>query len=483
MHRLTYHILLICGLLLYPLTHAHAATFEVTSNGDDDCGDLACNLQAALTTAQNNDDNDVLNLAAGVYNIPGETFFYIADDGNPDGTEENFSLTLQGTDAATTILDGGNVKEVLFIRTTTLSDDSAAALHISGLTLRNGFQPASGMTSRAGGLFVLTESAPVVVEGCLLHDNGTPNLGGAAYIETVHGNVTVQSNHFLENAAVDRGGGLMALTGDGTIMAVNNVFAHNTARLGGASLLDTDNGRIALINNTFYENDAITAVPNDGRGGGIFIVTRFDDSEADIYNNLFYLNRAGEQGDDIFANVDGDDNLIFAPLRLFNNLFAEFCSVDLGGCDPTALGDDEGDNVIGEDPLLLDPASGDFHLQAGSPLIGQGSGLAPDLPGMDFEGDPRVLGATPDIGADEASTCGDGSVNTNTGETCDDGNTAANDGCDASCQLESGFTCAGEPSVCSEDSGGNGNGSNGGGSDGSDNGNAGGGCSLMRSIH
>src|SRR5262249_52894270 len=34
-------------------------------------------------------------------------------------------------------------------------------------------------------------------------------------------------------------------------------------------------------------------------------------------------------------------------------------------------------------------------------------------------------------------------------EQCDDGNTTAGDGCDASCKLESGWTCMGTPSVCS----------------------------------
>ena len=44
------------------------------------------------------------------------------------------------------------------------------------------------------------------------------------------------------------------------------------------------------------------------------------------------------------------------------------------------------------------------------------------------------------------SVCGNGQVEA--GEACDDGNTDPVDGCDASCQLESGFICGGEPSSC-----------------------------------
>jgi cysteine-rich repeat protein len=46
----------------------------------------------------------------------------------------------------------------------------------------------------------------------------------------------------------------------------------------------------------------------------------------------------------------------------------------------------------------------------------------------------------------DAGTCGDGMV---VGvEQCDDGGTAAGDGCDPSCRIEIGATCAGEPSAC-----------------------------------
>lgn len=49
--------------------------------------------------------------------------------------------------------------------------------------------------------------------------------------------------------------------------------------------------------------------------------------------------------------------------------------------------------------------------------------------------------ATPNI-------CGDGTILD--GETCDDGNRTAGDGCDATCQTETGYDCTGEPSSCAE---------------------------------
>ena len=45
-----------------------------------------------------------------------------------------------------------------------------------------------------------------------------------------------------------------------------------------------------------------------------------------------------------------------------------------------------------------------------------------------------------------ADVCGDGVISG--AEACDDSNTAANDGCDAACAIETGFNCTGTPSVC-----------------------------------
>jgi cysteine-rich repeat protein len=47
--------------------------------------------------------------------------------------------------------------------------------------------------------------------------------------------------------------------------------------------------------------------------------------------------------------------------------------------------------------------------------------------------------------------CGDGLLRG--AEQCDDANTNAGDGCDAVCRIERGFSCAGEPSTCNADCG------------------------------
>jgi hypothetical protein len=56
-------------------------------------------------------------------------------------------------------------------------------------------------------------------------------------------------------------------------------------------------------------------------------------------------------------------------------------------------------SLNGQDPLLVNPAAGDLHLQAGSPAIGRGQAL-PEASAVDIDGQPRVQGVI-DLGADE----------------------------------------------------------------------------------
>ncbi|HEY5950286.1 MAG TPA: EGF domain-containing protein [Kofleriaceae bacterium] len=47
-----------------------------------------------------------------------------------------------------------------------------------------------------------------------------------------------------------------------------------------------------------------------------------------------------------------------------------------------------------------------------------------------------------------SDACGDATVNA--GEGCDDGNSSSGDGCSATCDVETGYTCGGSPSICED---------------------------------
>jgi len=73
-----------------------------------------------------------------------------------------------------------------------------------------------------------------------------------------------------------------------------------------------------------------------------------------------------------------------------------------------------------------------------------------------FELGPNRCGAGMTCSTVAAAVCGNGQIQA--GESCDDFNTANGDGCDATCQVESGYACTGTPSVCIPTGGGCGDG-------------------------
>jgi cysteine-rich repeat protein len=103
------------------------------------------------------------------------------------------------------------------------------------------------------------------------------------------------------------------------------------------------------------------------------------------------------------------------------------CIIDLSGC-AGACGDGE-----------VQPAQEDCD---GSDLDGE------TCASLSF--DSGILSCDSSCGFDTSAcvgpTCGNGTIEG--AETCDDGNTQGTDGCDATCQVEAGFECTGEPSIC-----------------------------------
>jgi cysteine-rich repeat protein len=132
----------------------------------------------------------------------------------------------------------------------------------------------------------------------------------------------------------------------------------------------------------------------------------------------------------------------FAGLTTFMVLAA--CGDDAGtgaGGSTVGGGPSDGGSDTGGAPVGAGPSSG------GAPSGGAPSGGAPSG-GAPSGGAPVVGGSNTggDGGAPPTPNCGDGDIEG--AEACDDGNTAASDGCSASCTVESGWSCDGEPSSC-----------------------------------
>jgi hypothetical protein len=106
-----------------------------------------------------------------------------------------------------------------------------------------------------------------------------------------------------------------------------------------------------------------------------------------VIGNLFYFDQSTlKKHVDVRSNVDAT-SFVFA-----NNLW--FAYGDVGGSGPD-LPVRETDGIVGRDPLLFAPESGDFRLRSDSPAVGAGlvlEELTEDHQGTEYK-DPPSIGA------------------------------------------------------------------------------------------
>ncbi len=187
---------------------------------------------------------------------------------------------------------------------------------------------------------------------------------------------TIQNNTIYENS-----GGISGC--DGTIQ--NNTIHGNSGR----GIYGCDG---TIQNNAIYENF----------GGGLH------HCYGNIQNNIIYGNTADYPGGGL-ASCKGTirNCIIWQNTAPTGAQVDNYCATPSYSCIQDWVGGGTG-NIL-DNPELVDPTSGDFHLQPNSPCIDAGE----NVPGLtqDFEGDPRPYDAVTwesrgdgsdfDIGADE----------------------------------------------------------------------------------
>ena len=403
-------------------------------------------FQSALTEAQSNEEDDTINVAAGTYNIT-STLTYSTNNG-----DNGHKLTIQGAGADQTVLNGGGSVQILDINTDaddnggdaggdiTIKDmafengrgDSGAGVYVHGysinITIKENTFSGNSADSQGGGAVADSFSGTVTIKNNTFSANSS-YYGGGVNADSYSGTVTIKNNTFSGNSADYSGGGVNACSVSGTVIITNNTFSGNSADYGGGVDAYSDSGTVTIINNTFSQNSAnyymgggvdaysysgtVTIINNTFSGnsakcgGGVYASLHYDLATLSIYNNILYNNIAnagGNDGDDLRICSDCDGNYIGSIVNLYNNDFSGNADFGTGHSEDLCitLTDNyhHADNIQ-EDPQFVDPVNGDFHLKSNSPCIDKGNNSAPELPDTDFEGNPRILGSAPDIGADE----------------------------------------------------------------------------------
>ena len=223
-----------------------------------------------------------------------------------------------------------------------------------------------------------------------MHNEFTKNsarVGGGYWIHTLAGNIS--HNLFDANSASWSGGFELHAGSANKVEVFNNVFFNNTAKEGGDSVITRH--ATHFINNLFMISDELSA----GVTGGTTV--ELTSPECRLHNNIF----AGVQTPiriwdhphdiPITHNLFHDIKVGFV-IQAGNDLGKDLAFWEL-------LSDGASDNLEGA-PLLVDPEGArDFHLQSTSPAINAGTNLY--APADDFDGTPRPIGETVDIGPDE----------------------------------------------------------------------------------
>ena len=236
-----------------------------------------------------------------------------------------------------------------------------------------------------GGAFAMFSCSPILTN-CIFTGNSSRTSGGAIYINGCDTCMVSYPQFYnckiIANSAKS-GGGAVYHTGASLSKLFNCIITGNTAGGFGGAIYDSYTwGNIYgvwLTNCTLSGNYAKEC-------GGLYASSY---STSSLTNSILWGNLADD--------TTGQDTQIMAEEDTAG-LDVNYCCIQGWNGELGGVGN------IGTDPLFVNPANGDYHLQMGSACIdsGDNSAVPPRLT-TDLDGKPRIINGTVDRGPYEYS--------------------------------------------------------------------------------
>jgi predicted outer membrane repeat protein len=241
----------------------------------------------------------------------------------------------------------------------------------------------------SGGGIRCYKQCDAFITGNFVQGNRAGSKGAGMFL--VYSVPVIKNNIVIDNIA-PTGAGIFCGWSPDTIILENLIIMGNRAEIGVAGGLGIDASLVRASNLLVADNEGVNA-------GGIYCAW----CKPTLTNLTVTGNKAKTFGGGILC--------VMAQPKITNSIFwgnaaPQGAEIHKVSCNPQVTfcevkGGYPGQGNIDADPLFVNPVGGDYHLRYTSPCRDAGSNGAPQLPDMDFEGDPRISSAHADIGADE----------------------------------------------------------------------------------
>lgn len=293
----------------------------------------------------------------------------------------------------------------------TVSSTNVADRNVVGSTIIHAVGQASVVTFATG------ESSNSILAGFTITGGygtvntnfGTTNIFWGAGIYCAGSSPSIRSNIITANIApngdvsdIGYGCAIGCIQSDAVI--AGNVIKSNSGYAGGGIL--TFLGKAKIANNLIYSNSAVF-------GGGALLI-----SGSQLINNTLAGNAAPAGGGNVYAVSDASGQCFVTDNIICNSPLGGGIYVDTADAITQVAFNDVWNNAdgdyytgtnrtgingnISQDPLFVDGANNDYHLQVFSPCINAGApNFQPGTNEVDFYGGTRVFGSRVDIGAAE----------------------------------------------------------------------------------